>query len=135
MIYFRLNLIFFNLKYNKFIVLFNKLLNHPLSKREEEFIGSFRVPFEPPIKLNKIPKAKEDYDGKKFRFVKATQRTAHVEVKLIEGTGKIRIKSPTEGTFNINYFASMTHREQILFPFKVVDRINKFDMDILVNNG
>jgi hypothetical protein len=115
--------------------LFNKLLNHPLSKREEDFIGSFRVPFEPPIKLNKIPQAEVDEDGKKSRTEVATQKTAHVKVKLNEGTGKITIKSRTEGTFNINYFASMAHREQILFPFKVVDMINKFDLDIHVNKG
>ena len=115
--------------------MFNKLLNHPLSKREEGFIGSFRMPFEPPIKLNEIHAAKVSKDGKKFRIEMATQRTARVRVKLSEGTGKITIKSETEGTFNINYFASMTHREQILFPFKVADRINKFDMDIRVNKG
>lgn len=33
------------------------------------------------------------------------------------------------------YFETLTHREQLLMPFKVADRINKFDMDIEINKG
>ena len=53
---------------------------------------------------------------------------------MLEGTGNIKIISP-EGEFNIMYFETMTHRHQILFPFKVVDRINKFDLEIEINQG
>lgn len=53
-----------------------------------------------------------------------------------EGTGEIRIRSPTESSapFDIKYFEVLTHREQILFPFKVVDRVNKFDIDVDIIN-
>lgn len=93
------------------------------------------MPFVPPIKLSTIPEPKVDENGNKYIVVGAKQRTALATVKLTEGTGKIKITSETEGTFNINYFASITQREQILFPFKAIDRINKFDMDITVNKG
>ena len=63
------------------------------------------------------------------------QRNAAIKLRLFEGTGNIRIKSPSEGEFNIMYFQSITHREQILMPFKVVDRINKYDMEVEVNMG
>ena len=56
-------------------------------------------------------------------------------MRLYEGTGKIKIRSDKEGELDINYFQNMSHREQLLMPFKVVDKINKFDMDIKVNKG
>jgi small subunit ribosomal protein S9 len=53
-----------------------------------------------------------------------------------QGTGEIRISSPDEGgEFDIKYFDMLTHREQLLFPFKVVDRVNKFDLHVKVLNG
>jgi small subunit ribosomal protein S9 len=55
-------------------------------------------------------------------------------VRIQEGTGEITITGP-DGTFDISYFITLTHREQLLFPFKVVDRVNKFDLDIKVNLG
>jgi hypothetical protein len=36
-------------------VLLQKLADHPHSKREEQFINQFKVPFTPPIKLSDIP--------------------------------------------------------------------------------
>ena len=54
---------------------------------------------------------------------------------MYEGTGKIRIYSEEEGEFDIGYFHNISHREQLLMPFKVVDKVNKFDMEIKVNKG
>lgn len=54
---------------------------------------------------------------------------------MYEGTGNVKISSPEEGgDFNITYFEVITHREQIMFPFKVVDLINKFDIEVNVEN-
>ncbi|CAF0710744.1 unnamed protein product [Brachionus calyciflorus] len=122
------------LSYNKFIIMLQKLAEHSLSKREETFIGQFIVPFEPPIKLSDIPALLKDETGRPYQELEVRQRTAIVKLKLYEGNGKIKIKAP-EGNFNINFFDSLTQREQLLFPFKVVDKINKFDIEMEVNNG
>jgi hypothetical protein len=42
-------------KYKKFLILLEKLANHPLSKQEEPFIKQLMVPFKPPISLSDIP--------------------------------------------------------------------------------
>jgi len=149
-----------------------------MSKREEDYLKQFLIPFVPPIKLSEIPavnislfdlkqtiysnifkqflatsrrKRKKLSGSRKYNkiinffaliiFIKksvlklAMQRNASIKLRLYEGTGNIKIKSPTEGEFNIMYFQSITHREQILMPFKVVDRINKYDMEVEVNTG
>ncbi len=111
-----------------------KLANHPFSKREIEFIDKFRVPFEPPFKLSDIKECQIDEQGRRYVSIEAHQKTSHVKLRLWEGTGKIEIQSP-EGTFDIGFFDSITHREQLLFPFKVINRINKFDMKIEVNSA
>jgi ribosomal protein S9 len=57
-------------------------------------------------------------------------------LKLVEnGTGIMRFESPTEGVFDIDYFHDLIHRDQLLFPFKVVDRINRFDCFFQVNEA
>lgn len=111
-----------------------KLVSHPFSKREIEFVDKFRVPFKPPFELSEIGELKVDELGRKYQEVRTSQKTSHVHLKLCEGTGKIVIKSP-EGIFDIGFFDSITHREQLLFPFKVIGRINKFDMSIGVNTA
>lgn len=126
--------------YAKFVIMLEKLAEHPLSKHEEKYIDQFMVPFEPPIKLSDIPELQQDTEaqgGRKYQSARVTQRTAIVDLKLYEGTGKISINAgEKEGeNFSILYFESMTHREQLLFPFKVVERVNKFDMEIVVNQG
>ena len=120
--------------HKKFILLLQKLADHKYSKKEQSFIQQFLKPLQQPITLSNIEALKTDKDGRGYQIVTAKQRTATVTVRLYEGTGKIEIKAP-EGNFNINFFENLYHREQILFPFKVVDRINKFDVSITVNNG
>lgn len=121
--------------YAKFLVLIQKLADHPMSKREEDYLKQFLIPFVPPIKLSEIPALLVDEKGRSYQEVETMQRNASIKLRLYEGTGNIKIKSPTEGEFNIMYFQSITHREQILMPFKVVDRINKYDMEVEVNTG
>ena len=93
----------------------------------------FKVPFVAPIQLNEIQSLHKDSSGRKYQQVKVKQRTAIVKLRLYEGSGKIEIKS-SDGVFNIMYFQAITQREQVLFPFKVIDRVNKFDMYVDVNN-
>ncbi|CAF3297015.1 unnamed protein product [Rotaria socialis] len=54
-------------------------------------------------------------------------------VTLREGTGKVTIKSPSVKTCvnDILYFTRIIHRDQLLYPFKVLDRVNLFDIDIV----
>ena len=74
-------------------------------------------------------------------------------VTLREGTGKVTIQSPSVNTSinDILYFTRIMHRyvalfemcqmfdvlhrrrssDQLLYPFKVVDRVNLFDLDIV----
>lgn len=121
--------------YAKFLVLIQKLANHPMSKRQEEFIKKFLIPFEPPITLNEIPAVEMDKSNRAFRTFKTKLRTAIASVKMTEGTGRVTIIDHKKQKFDISYFALINHREQLLFPFKVVDKINKFDLDIRVNAG
>ena len=111
-----------------------KLVNHSFSKKEVDFVEQYKVPFEPPIKLSDIQSSKLDETGRKYVEVVARQKTSNIKLKIVEGDGKIRIRAP-EGDFDISFFESITHREQLLFPFKVIDRINKFDMDIELNTA
>lgn len=120
--------------FNKFLILLKKLADHKLSLREEPFLRNFLRPFVPPIKMSDIPELETDESGRKYQEIHAHLRTAECNLKLYEGTGKILIKSE-EGEFGIDYFETLTHRAHILFPFKVVDRVNKFDMEIEVNKG
>ncbi|CAF1053112.1 unnamed protein product [Didymodactylos carnosus] len=58
------------------------------------------------------------------KFVTAT-------VTLREGTGQVKIKSPVPTyVTDILYFTRIMHRDQILYPFKVLERVNTFDVDI-----
>ena len=47
-------LIHFLFKYLKFLVLIPKLADHSYSKRDQDFLKNFLVPFVPPIKLSDI---------------------------------------------------------------------------------
>jgi small subunit ribosomal protein S9 len=122
------------LNYQKFLILMQKLVSHPFSKKEQTFVDQFKIPFEPPVKLTNIEKCKLDGEGRSFQEFEYSQKTSLVKLRLYEGTGIIKIKAP-EGQFDISFFEAMTHREQILFPFKVIDRINKFDMLVEVNSS
>ncbi|CAF0984580.1 unnamed protein product [Adineta ricciae] len=53
-------------------------------------------------------------------------------VTLREGTGKVTIKalSVKSNVHDILYFTRIIHRDQLLYPFKVVDRVNLFDIDV-----
>ncbi len=51
----------------------------------------------------------KDEDGRSYQIASANQRTAHVTVKIYEGTGKLEIVAP-EGKFDISFFQSLTHR-------------------------
>jgi len=121
--------------FEKFITLLKKLADHPLSMREEPYLKDFLKPFVPPIKMSDILEPMINENGKKYQNIETEMRTATIKLKLIEGTGNIKINSPTEGEFDISYFKELIHRQQILFPLKVVDRVNKFDMEIEINEG
>jgi len=120
--------------YNKFMNLLKKLAEHSFSIKEAPFIKEFLLPFVPPIKMSDIEEPEIDDEGRRYRAVATRLRTARCSLKLIEGTGKVSITSD-EGIFDISYFETLTHRQQILFPFKVVDRMNKFDLSIRLNQG
>jgi small subunit ribosomal protein S9 len=111
-----------------------KLVSHPLSLKEESFVQTFKVPFAPAVELDGVESLRRDPFGNKYVECKAKQRTSLVTIRLYKGTGVIKIDSPS-GIFNITFFDSITQREQILFPFKVIDQVNKFDMDIKVNQS
>ncbi|RNA28696.1 28S ribosomal mitochondrial [Brachionus plicatilis] len=55
--------------YTKFIILLEKLAQHPLSKKEQVYINQFLTPFEPIIKLNEIPSVLKDDKGRQYQEV------------------------------------------------------------------
>lgn len=121
--------------FDKFLTLLKKLAEHPLSNRERPFLDQYLTPFVPPIKMSDITEPQLNEDGRRFLNITTHLRNSVTDIHLVEGSGKFEIHSPTEGNFGIDYFREMIHRQQILYPFKVVDRVNKFDVKVKVNEG
>ena len=94
-------------------------------------------------------------EGEQIFFLSLSSLAKHkwciATVTLREGTGKVKIKSPIVKTSvnDILYFTRILHRfvrfhsneffrilffrfsDQLLYPFKVLDRVNLFDIDVV----
>jgi len=120
--------------YARFINSMNRLIEHPLSNREADFILKFCKTRSGTIsEIEKNPFL-VDVEGVKYQVSHVSQRLATVTVKVQEGNGEIKIQAP-EGVFDISFFHEIKHREQLLFPFKIINRINKYDVEMKVNDG
>ncbi|CAG2062589.1 unnamed protein product, partial [Timema podura] len=95
--------------YQNFIVLMDRLVEHPYSYRVKSFYEAYRKPLLSQTKTYDIPKPLYDADGRAYITTKeCLRKTARGEVTLRSpGTGKIQING--EG---IDYFKDNQPREQ-----------------------
>ncbi|UJR24861.1 hypothetical protein I4U23_006230 [Adineta vaga] len=119
-------------QFKTLIICLNRLVKHPLAYTMKDYISSFRTKLSDSISKQQIEPLRYDIDGRPYQTASAKHKWCTATVTLREGTGKVTIKSPTVKTnvHDILYFTRIMHRDQLLYPFKVIDRVNLFDIDV-----
>lgn len=115
----------------------NRLVKHPLAYTMKEYINSFRTKLADTITKQHIEPLRYDVDGRPYQIATGKHKWCTATVTLREGTGKVSIKSPSVQTSvnDILYFTRILHRDQLLYPFKVLDRVNMFDIDVVYDGS
>ena len=117
--------------YSRFILLMERLGNHPLSYIEEEFIMKYRRKLTAHSLTQVIPKPLVDEEGKEYMTAKGIRKTSNAEVTVwIKGSGKMTINGQ-----DLEYFSRLIDYEQIMFPLQFLDMIGKVDIIAKVNGG
>nr|CAD7395553.1 unnamed protein product [Timema cristinae] len=118
--------------YQNFIVLMDRLVEHPYSYRVKSFYEAYRKPLLSQTKTYDIPKPLYDADGRAYITTKeCLRKTARGEVTLRSpGTGKIQING--EG---VDYFKDNQPREQLLFPLVFTGLLGAVDVEATVAGG
>nr|CAD7194367.1 unnamed protein product [Timema douglasi] len=118
--------------YQNFIVLMDRLVEHPYSYRVKSFYEAYRKPLLSQTKTYDIPKPLYDADGRAYVTTKeCLRKTARGEVTLRSpGTGKIQING--EG---VDYFKDNQPREQLLFPLVFTGLLGAVDVEATVTGG
>nr|CAD7572323.1 unnamed protein product [Timema californicum] len=119
-------------EYQNFIVLMDRLVEHPYSYRVKSFYEAYRKPLLSQTKTYDIPKPLYDADGRAYVTTKeCLRKTARGEVTLRSpGTGKIQING--EG---VDYFKDNQPREQLLFPLVFTGLLGAVDVEATVAGG
>ncbi|XP_014613145.1 PREDICTED: 28S ribosomal protein S9, mitochondrial-like isoform X1 [Polistes canadensis] len=119
-------------QYEYFIKTMEKLLNHPLSQRAEEFIMKYRIKLAINTKDYNFLPIMYTEDGKPYVKVFPCQRKSATATVTVfgEGTGKITINGK-----DISYFKDMQSRQQVIFPLIFTNMIEKVDIEAVVEGG
>jgi len=120
-------------QYKTMIICLNRLVKHPLAYTIKDYINSFRTKLSDTITKQQIEPLRYDRDGRPYQIATGKHKWCTASVTLREGTGKVTIRSPSVNTSinDILYFTRIMHRDQLIYPFKVIDRVNLFDIDVV----
>ncbi|XP_059137641.1 small ribosomal subunit protein uS9m [Peromyscus eremicus] len=118
--------------YVQFIRLLEKLLTLPYGPAEEEFVQRFRKSVTIQSKKQMIEPVQYDEHGKAFSTSEGRRKSATARAVVYEhGSGKIHVN----GVDYLLYFPVTQDREQLMFPFHFLDRLEKHDVTCTVSGG
>ncbi|XP_060225953.1 small ribosomal subunit protein uS9m isoform X2 [Meriones unguiculatus] len=118
--------------YAQFIRLLEKLLTLPCGPAEEEFVQKFRRSITIQSKKQLIEPVQYDGRGMAFSTSTGRRKSATAEAVVYEhGSGKIHVN----GVDYLLYFPVTQDREQLMFPFHFLDRLEKHDVSCTVSGG
>ncbi|XP_031621745.1 28S ribosomal protein S9, mitochondrial [Contarinia nasturtii] len=118
--------------YSDFILMMERLLEHPYSYKAVDFIMKFRIKTQAQTQTRDIVEPKIGEDGRKYvTSYKCRFKSALAEVTIISpGSGKIEINGK-----DISYFETIAPRETVLFPLHFTDMVDKVDIVANVVDG
>ncbi|XP_045195328.2 28S ribosomal protein S9, mitochondrial-like isoform X2 [Mercenaria mercenaria] len=115
-------------EYKRFVVLAQRLLDHPLSQGEKQFLDKYRRAIVAFSAISDVEEPKLDEHGREYVIAKGRRKTAKAIVKLIsKGHGNININGQ-----DITYFEQIIHRQAILAPLQLCGVLDKFDIEARV---
>ncbi|XP_053240217.1 28S ribosomal protein S9, mitochondrial isoform X1 [Podarcis raffonei] len=118
--------------YSRCIQLLEKLVAMPCHEIEDDYVQKFRKQLPVQSKKQNIEPLQYDEQGLAFSAAEGWRKTAKATVKVYDnGSGKITIN----GDDYILYFPVLQDREQLMFPFQFLDRLEKHDMVCSVSGG
>ncbi|XP_052049171.1 28S ribosomal protein S9, mitochondrial [Apodemus sylvaticus] len=118
--------------YVQFIRLLEKLLTLPCGPAEEEFVQRFRRSVTVQSKKQLIEPVQYDKQGMAFSSSEGRRKSATARaVVYAHGSGKIQVN----GADYLLYFPITQDREQLMFPFHFLDRLEKHDVTCTVSGG
>nr|XP_028583788.1 28S ribosomal protein S9, mitochondrial isoform X2 [Podarcis muralis] len=118
--------------YSRCIQLLEKLVAMPCYEIEDDYVQKFRKQLPVQSKKQNIEPLQYDEQGLAFSAAEGWRKTAKATVKVYDnGSGKITIN----GDDYILYFPVLQDREQLMFPFQFLDRLEKHDMVCSVSGG
>ncbi|GAB1284927.1 28S ribosomal protein S9, mitochondrial [Apodemus speciosus] len=118
--------------YVQFIRLLEKLLTLPCGPAEEEFVQRFRRSVTIQSKKQLIEPVQYDKQGLAFSTSEGRRKSATAQaVVYAHGSGKIQVN----GADYLLYFPITQDREQLMFPFHFLDRLEKHDVTCTVSGG
>ncbi|XP_036023638.1 28S ribosomal protein S9, mitochondrial isoform X2 [Onychomys torridus] len=118
--------------YVQFVRLLEKLLTLPYGPAEEQFVQRFRKSVTIQSKKQVIEPVQCDEQGKAFSTSEGRRKSATAQAVVYEqGSGKIHVN----GVDYLLYFPVTQDREQLMFPFHFLDRLEKHDVTCTVSGG
>lgn len=106
--------------YTQFIRLLEKLLTLPCGPAEEDFVQRFRRSVTVQSKKQLIEPVQYDEQGMAFSTSEGRRKSATARVVVYQhGSGKIHVN----GVDYLLYFPILQDREQLMFPFHFLDRL------------
>ncbi|KAH0513592.1 28S ribosomal protein S9, mitochondrial [Microtus ochrogaster] len=116
--------------YVQFIRLLEKLLTLPYGPAEEELVQRFRKSVTVQSKKQVIEPVQYDERGMAFSTREGRRKSATAQAMVYEhGSGKIHVN----GVDYLLYFPVTQDREQLMFPFHFLDRLEKHDVTCTVS--
>ncbi|KAL8575343.1 hypothetical protein ACOMHN_048636 [Nucella lapillus] len=118
-------------EHKHFVVLMERLLEHPLSFKEEEFIMKHRRKLMMQSFASEVPKPLIDESGRAYMQASGKRKTSIAEVTLrSKGSGQFTINGES-----VEYFSGLTHREMVMSPLQFTGRMGEMDVEATVAGG
>ncbi|XP_025890265.1 28S ribosomal protein S9, mitochondrial [Nothoprocta perdicaria] len=118
--------------YSRFIQLLQKMVALPYGADEEKYMKKFSKEIVSQLQKVVIEPLQYDERGVAFSTAEGQRKTARATVVVYDnGSGKITVN----GVDALRYFPVLQDREQLMFPFQFLDRIEKHDMICTVSGG
>ncbi|KAL4233443.1 37S ribosomal protein S9 [Mactra antiquata] len=119
--------------YRRFLVLVERIDDHPLGQKYQDFLDQYRITLKPKSESFKLIQPLIDEDGREYVKNSGKRKTSEATVKLFNhGHGNININGK-----DITYFKDIMHRQAILAPLQLCGVVDKFDIEanVMVSAG
>ena len=119
-------------EYLRFTKLLERLASQPYSRKEKDFIMSYRRIIPTQTMLDDVPPLKHDENGQAYTKGAGMRKRATADVRVwVKGSGNIIVN----GESCLDYFPRILDRQQLLFPLQFCDVLGKVDIEISVEAG